>query len=179
MKWIIALCLFTAPAVADTCPPVPDRSAEKAFLFDSLASARNEVEAQPFNQGLWEIWTEAPDTIAQSMLDEGMARMRVADYLGAVAVFDRLTAYCPDYAEGYNQRAFTYFLGRNFIAALADLDRALVLEPNHVGALSGKGLTLIELGREAEAQEALRAAVALHPWLAERALLPESAATDL
>jgi hypothetical protein len=37
--------------------------------------------------------------------------------------------------------------------------------------LSGKALTLMGLGRDAEAQTVLRAALALNPWLEERALL--------
>ncbi|WP_375281598.1 tetratricopeptide repeat protein [Pseudooctadecabacter sp.] len=40
-----------------------------------------------------------------------------------------------------------------------------------MGALTGKALTLIELDRNEEAQEVLRAALRINPWLAERALL--------
>lgn len=179
MKWLFPLCILAAPAVAQTCPPVADSSKEQAELFAGLAAAENELAAAPFNQGLWEIWTDAPDEIAQAMLDDGMARRGVYDFAGAVTVLSRLVDYCPDYAEGYNQRAFAFFLGGDFVAALIDLDATLAIQPDHVGALSGKGLTLLRLGREAEAQEALRAAVALNPWLAERALIAEPAGTDL
>ena len=167
------------PATAIACPAVPDRSAEKAELFAALQEAGNEMQAQPYNRGLWEIWTDAPDEAAQAMLDEGMSRRNVSDFAGAVAVLDRLVDYCPDYAEGYNQRAFAYFLSGAFEAALVDLDRTLAIDPNHVGALSGKGLTLIQLGQDDAAQDALRAAVALNPWLSERALLREPPGTDL
>lgn len=171
--------LAAVPAFGQGCPIVPDRAAQKAELYQGLQSAKNEMEAAPYNAGLWEIWLDAPDEIAQAMLDEGMARRGVGDYLGAIAVLDDLVAYCPDYAEGYNQRAFTFFLGRDFEAALNDLDKALAIDPRHIGALSGKGLTLIEMGRITEAQDVLKAAVALHPWLSERFLITEPAGTDI
>ena len=156
-----------------------DRSADMAPHYAGLLAAENELGAAPHNAGLWEIWLDAPDDAAQELLDRGMNARRVSDFLGSIAAFDRLVEYCPVYAEGYNQRAFTYFLGGRFEEALADLDRTLAILPEHIGALSGKGLTLIELGRNEEAQEALKAAVALHPWLAERFLIEQPPGTDL
>ena len=100
-------------------------------------------------------------------------------FVGAIDVLDRLVAYCPDYAEGWNQRAFVHFLRQDFEAALTDLDAAIALNPRHVGALSGKALTLIGLGRKAEAELALRAALALNPWLSERHLLEGLAGEDI
>jgi Flp pilus assembly protein TadD len=90
-----------------------------------------------------------------------------------------LVEYCPDYAEGYNQRAFASFLRRDYNAALVDLNKALEIMPNHIAALSGKGMTLMGMGRNEEGQEALRGALALNPWLAERALITEPAGTDI
>ncbi|MCY4180919.1 MAG: tetratricopeptide repeat protein, partial [Litoreibacter sp.] len=90
------------------------------------------------------------------------------DYLGALTQFDALVAYCPDYAEGYNQRAFVHFLSGSYDKALQDLDRTLEITPDHIGALSGRALTLFELGREEQGQLALRAALAFNPWLPER-----------
>ena len=179
MKFALLITCLALPAMAQACPAVPVRSAEKAELYAGLLTAKNEMGAAPYNAGLWEIWLDAPDEIAQAMLNEGMALRRVYDFLGSVAVLNDLVDYCPDYAEGYNQRAFAYFLARDFEASLADLDRTLVIDPRHIGALSGKGLTLIELGRNKEAQVVLKEAVALHPWLSERFLIEEPPGTDL
>jgi tetratricopeptide (TPR) repeat protein len=68
---------------------------------------------------------------------------------------------------------------RDFEAALVDLDRALAILPTHIAALSGKGLTLIGLERYDEAQEVLRAAVAMNPWMQERELLVDPIPTDI
>ena len=167
------------PVFAQTCPQAPDHSVRQAALLDELKRAQSDGAARILNDQLWELWTDAPDDVAQAMLDEGMARRSGFDFAGARSVLSRLIDYCPDYAEGYNQRAFASFLAQDYETALADLDRALTLVPNHIGALSGKGLTLRELGRNAEAQAALRAAVSLNPWLQERMLLDAPIGTDL
>ncbi len=170
---------MAAPVFAQDCPSVPDRRAEMAEHYAGLQAAQNEMGAAPHNAALWEIWLDAPNETAQEMLDRGISLRSVSDFLGSIDALDRLVAYCPLYAEGYNQRAFTYFLGGRYEEALSDLDRTLELMPDHIGALSGKGLTLIEMGRIDDAQAALKAAVALHPWLAERFLIEEPAGTDL
>ena len=128
---------------------------------------------------LWRTWTDAPDAAAQALLDDGMARREAYDFLGARDIFDELVNYCPDYAEGYNQRAFVSFLRQDYAAALYDLDMALAILPDHVAALSGKALTLMGLQRMEEAQDVLRAAVALNPFLRERSMLVEPPGTDL
>jgi tetratricopeptide (TPR) repeat protein len=160
-----------APALAQDCAPVPDISADLDALIDEARAAPTERFARPIVARMWELWTLAPDARAQDLLDSGVARLRVADYPAAVAAFDALVAYCPDYAEGYNQRAFANFLQGELRLALSDLDLALERSPRHVGALSGKALTLFGLGELQAGQETLRTALDLNPWLAERALL--------
>ncbi len=176
----IALALFsiTGAAVAE-CPAAPDRSADLEALFDEARAAPDERAGRALSDRMWEIWTDAPDEAAQSLLDRGMAAREVHDFLGALEAFDRLVDYCPDYSEGYNQRAFIYFLNGEMEKALEDLDRTLEITPRHVGALSGRALTLIALGRNAEGQEALRQALDLNPWIPERGLLAEPPGDDI
>jgi tetratricopeptide (TPR) repeat protein len=120
---------------------------------------------------MWELWADAPDEVAQEMLDSGMRKRANFDLLGAIADFDRLVSYCPDYAEGYNQRAFALFIARDYARALPDLERAVGLSPDHTGARSGLALTLMQLGRLDEARAALRQALDRNPWLTERHLM--------
>lgn len=183
MKWMpitaVSASLFSAALWAEDCPPAPDHSAAAALIYEQLRTAKDPAEAQVLSGGLWELWLDAPDEIAQAMLDDGMARRGSYDLFGARSVLTELIAYCPAFAEGYNQRAFASYLAQDFELALADLDRTLMLLPDHIGALSGKALTLIALGRDDEAQAVLRAALRLNPWLAERALLRPAPGTDL
>lgn len=140
-------------------------------LYEALLVAPDETAARMITNQMWGYWDNAPDEASQAMLDEAMRARARFDFLHALDRLDTLVGYCPFYAEGYNQRAFVNFLREDFAAALPDLDRALELNPRHIGALSGKAVTLFALGREEEAQVALRAALAINPWLAERALL--------
>lgn len=176
---LLHLALIVAGPAYGACPAAPDIAADETAIFDQIQSVETEMAARDLSGGLWELWTLAPDSAAQDMLDEGMERRAAYDFLGARAALDRLVAYCPDYAEGWNQRAFVSFLVQDFEPALADLDRALDLNPRHVGALSGKALTLIGMGRDAEAQIVLRAALDLNPWLSERHLLTDPPGEDI
>ncbi|MEI4262681.1 tetratricopeptide repeat protein [Roseovarius sp. D0-M9] len=170
----ITACLVAAPTLlaADTCPAAPDHSDALAALIEEARSAENRRAGMAVSDKMWALWADAPDTRAQELLDEGMERRQSYDYDGALAAFEALVAYCPDYAEGYNQRAFISYLRQDFEAALPDLDAALERTPRHVAALTGKALTLVALGRKGEAALALRAALDMNPWLSERALLP-------
>ncbi len=171
----IAACLAAAPAIpaaADTCPAAPDHSAALAALINEARSAEDRGAGMEVSDRMWALWAEAPDARAQELLDEGMERRQSYDYDGAMAAFEALVDYCPDYAEGYNQRAFIAYLRQDYEAALPDLDAALDRTPRHVAALTGKALTLVAMGRNGEAALALRAALDMNPWLSERALLP-------
>ena len=172
-----AMCLFVASVVfsatqaAATCPVSEPQTEDLDRVIARLQAAATEGQAQALNTQLWEIWTTAPDERAQAILDRGMRRRSGYDFLGALADFDALIAYCPDYAEGWNQRAFVHFLTRDFEAALVDLKQTLILSPRHIGALSGQALTLMELSRPDEARTVLNTALALNPWLPERHLM--------
>ncbi|WP_299354400.1 tetratricopeptide repeat protein [uncultured Shimia sp.] len=163
--------LLSGAAVASECPTAPDHSVKLDALIGQIQVAPDETEARVLSNELWQYWADAPDEAAQEVLDRGMRKRAAWDLLGALEDFDTLVAYCPEYAEGYNQRAFANFLRQDFEAALPDLERAIELSPRHIGALSGRAMTLIGLGREAEAQDALVAALELNPWLPERGLL--------
>lgn len=181
---VLALAAALAAPVAalaaeGVCPPVPDRSAEVQALYARLRAAPNLTAARPLSDALWRIWTAAPDAAAQALLDRGMSRREAYDYAAAAEAFDALIAYCPDYAEGWNQRAFVNFLRGRHAEALDDLERALELNPDHAAALSGLALTLMSLGRIEAGQAALRAALALNPWLPERGYLIEPPGEEL
>ncbi|CUH46047.1 tetratricopeptide repeat protein [Ruegeria atlantica] len=158
-------------AYAQDCPVAPDHSADVSAVLEQIQDAETEQSARALSGQLWEFWTDAPDESAQAVLDRGMTRRNAWDLLGAIEDFDKLVAYCPSYAEGYNQRAFAHYLRQDFQSALPDLDKAIELSPNHVAAISGRALTLIGLQRMDEAREALSQALELNPWLSERHLM--------
>lgn len=163
--------VMAGPAFADGCPVAPDHSEALQPLYDQLQQAEGDMDARLVSNQMWQYWADAPDEASQEILDEGMKARAAFDFVRALDRFDRLVDYCPFYAEGYNQRAFVTYLRQDYAGALPDLDRALELNPKHLGALSGRALSLLALGRDLEGQKALREALALNPWLTERHLL--------
>lgn len=179
MRHAFALTLLASPLLADGCPTAPDNTAALDPLYEALLEAPNEMAARLITNQMWMLWDDAPDEPSQSMLNDGMQARAEYDFLRALDRLNKLVDYCPFYAEGYNQRAFVNFLRGDYATALPDLEEALKLNPRHIGALSGKALTLIALGREEEGQAALRAALELNPWLSERAFLKPVPGKDL
>jgi len=171
-KLALISALLAFPAAARECPPLPDQTVEKNRLHAELLASDNQASGQIIGGRLWQIWTKAPDSTAQEMLDRGVERLRVADYDRAESHFSDLITYCPDYAEGWNQRAYAHFLRQQYDESLDDLAETLAREPRHFGALAGRALVLMNMGRTKLGQNALRKALKVNPWLNERHLLP-------
>lgn len=171
MRAFLVLLALSQPLHAETCPAPLDQSAAFDGLFDSVRTVGSQLEAEVLSQQMWQLWTQAPDAKAQALLDRGMEKRAGFDFMGALEALDALVAYCPDYAEGWNQRAFVHFLRQDFPSAREDLTMAKSINPRHVGVLTGLALTYIGLGQDADAQDALAAAVELNPWVKERHLL--------
>lgn len=176
---LIAIGLAATPVLAQDCPPAPDHTERLTQLIAEAQQAPTEMAGRLISNQMWELWADAPDEPAQEILDAGLRKRRAFDLLGARTDFDRLIDYCPDYAEGYNQRAFVNFIRQDYATALVDLERAVELAPDHVAAMAGLSLTLTQLGRIRAAQGVLRKALDLHPWLPERHMLIEQPGEEL
>lgn len=170
LLWTLLLIPLAGTVVAETCPAAPDHSEKLTALITEIQQVGNESDAQVISNKMWEIWADAPDEAAQAILDRGMSRRSSWDLSGALQDFNRLVDYCPDYAEGYNQRAFVNFLRHDFVSALQDLNKALEISPRHIAAMSGRALSLMALDRIDEASLELDRALELNPWLPERGL---------
>ena len=179
MRWLFLIMILAAPAYGQECPAVPDHEKQLAVLIQQSRIAPDEQTARRIMDRMWLLWRDAPDQRAQDMLDRGIERREAYDFEAAENTLSDLIAYCPDYAEGYNQRAFVFFLRSDYANALEDLERALELSPNHIAAMSGKALSLMGLGRVKAAQTTLRQALALNPWLPERGLLQKPMGEEL
>lgn len=175
MKAVLAISfLVVATQAVAQCPDVVPPDPRRALLMDQVRIAQSNQQAQLLTNQLWAIWASAPDTHAQEILDEGMQRRSTGDLDGAQTAFDALVAYCPDYAEGYNQRAFVAFIRGAYAEAIPDLERAVSLAPDHFAALTGLALAQIGQGQHAEGQANLRRALEMNPWLPERRFLEDA-----
>ncbi|POF28705.1 tetratricopeptide repeat protein [Roseibium marinum] len=170
------LCVLAVVLVCMPGQAAPSGAqSEQDALFEALKTAPNEAEARKIEDDIWYSWLDAaPTPEIRSRIDTAMQRRGVYDFQGARDLLDEVVAEAPDYSEGWNQRAFILFLQGDYEASLIDIERALKLEPRHFGALSGKAMIFMTMGRVKLGQEALRKAVEIHPFLKERTmLLPE------
>lgn len=157
------------PALADDAA---DRLAVDK-LFAALRVAPDYQTAHDIDQQIWGYWTTPSDPTLANRMREALAARNLGDVALAIRLLDRLIEDYPDYAEGWNQRATLYYAIGNFDASIADCDKVLAVEPRHFGALSGRALMYLQLGRRALAIKDMAAALAIHPFLRERRLFPE------
>ena len=71
--------------------------------------------------------------------------MRTQDLIMSIAFFTRVIEKKPDFAEGWNKRATTYFMMGEFDKSMLDINQTLKLEPRHFGALDGMALIFLHL----------------------------------
>jgi tetratricopeptide (TPR) repeat protein len=72
----------------------------------------------------------------------------------------------PTFAEAWKARATVYYNMDDLDNSLADIERAVEVDPRHFPALGGLGLILNELGRKEEALAAYRRALTINPHYA-------------
>lgn len=155
---LCASALFTsAAATADQNDP------RLEDLFKQLQAATNLAEAVPVEELIWQIWAEHEDASIANLMLRGIQQVNANDLQGALATFDRLVAAAPDFAEAWNKRATVHWLLGNHEASEADIVKTLQLEPFHFGALSGRGLVLMQQRRFEEARSAFTRALEVHP----------------
>ncbi|MHA7777482.1 tetratricopeptide repeat protein [Roseibium sp. M-1] len=166
-------CLLAMTVPAEATP-------EQDNLFEALKNATNEEEASKIEDAIWRSWLDqAPTPEIRQKVDSAMRKRGSYDFAGAKELLDDVVSEAPDYSEGWNQRAFILFLQGNYEDSLVDIEKALALEPRHFGALSGRAIIFMTLGRVQLGQEALKEAIEIHPFLKERDMLIKPQGVDL
>lgn len=169
--WILSLffCLSAGHAEIEA---VSDKAALNK-LFDDLKRAENPTEAEAITEQIWRHWFQVKNADAQQLMNRAQLARRAGAFEHALVLLDKIVQLAPDYAEGWNQRATVLFvLGRD-TESVADIRKVLQLEPRHFGALSGLGLIHIRAQNWKAAIVSIERALAVHPFLRERALIPK------
>jgi tetratricopeptide (TPR) repeat protein len=141
-----------------------DRDAMLAELYTHLAAAHDATQATPISEAIEALWQQSgSDTVGVLMARSAKA---IADKKNDLAMqfLDAVTELAPDYAEGWNRRAYVQFLQNNYDGAVGDLRRALALDPNHFKALEGLARILRETGQKKPALQAYKQILKISPY---------------
>jgi tetratricopeptide (TPR) repeat protein len=114
-------------------------------------------------RGVEHVWFYAAGRDAYDRMQAAYRAEERGECAQALEVLDQLVARYPHYAEAWNRRASVLWQMGEFRKSMTDCERALRLNPNHYGALQGKGVCLLKMGEVSEACQALRAALKISP----------------
>ncbi len=167
-----AACADTASASASTSIPVARKKtgAElRAARLDQLLAELHQPAQDPKNYDreveIWQIWARDDSPTAEVLLKQASVAMQAQDYDASEQTLVQLVESYPKFAEGWNRRGLLYFMLKRYDVALIDVDHALSLEPRHFSALADKGMILMAMGKNADALNAFRDALAINPHM--------------
>ena len=98
------------------------------------------------------------DVSPEHMVEQARERFQLQDYYGAIHFLEEVIASGRAFADAHHLLGLSLSLVGQPEPALAQLDRALHLNPHYVEALIHRAIVLNELGRETEADQAFRRA---------------------
>jgi Flp pilus assembly protein TadD len=156
--------IFVAAFLAAGICAAPLSAADSALdeLYGRLADPDN-GEWSRAQSDILRAWSKSGSALMDLLLRRGQEAIEAGDYAAAIDHLTALTDHAPDFAEGWNARATAFFLAGQFGPSVADIGRALALNPHHFQALAGLGMIFQQTGRNAEAIAAYRASLAIHP----------------
>lgn len=108
-------------------------------------------------------WDRSGSPSANLLLDRGRKAYAAGNLEGAIDHYSALTDHAPDFAEGWVGRARIFYDMDEYGLALADLERAIALNPRHFEAISGLGLIFEAMNRQEDAYEAYTLVRSIHP----------------
>ena len=95
--------------------------------------------------------------------DKDADELMIEAFEEAVTIFTEVIEMAPDFAEGYNKRATTYYLIQEYEKSIRDCDTTIALNPVHFGGLSGAGLCYLGLRNLPKALDYFERAIAVNP----------------
>lgn len=152
---IFCLMMVVFPAYAADDERL-DRLFEQLQDADPREAARieREIEMEFSNSG---------SPAMNLLLERGRDALEAGESSAAIEHLTALTDHAPEFAEGWYMRAMAFLKTERFGLALADLEKALALNPRHFEAIGALGFVMQQLDRPEMAQRAYTLALEIHP----------------
>lgn len=135
------------------------------FLFGALKAAPDAESAKQVENRIWAMWIASGSDTTNLLMSRVKAATDGKDLDLAIKLLDAVVEIRPGYVEGWNRRATIYYMKKDYVKSMQDIQQVLAREPRHFWALSGLGMILHEYGDERRALLALRKALEIHPHL--------------
>lgn len=149
-------------AILLTCGSLAADEAALDQLFQLLRQPDVD-DWESIEQEIWQEWSESGSPTIDLLLERGRQAMTDGDLKVAIEHFSAVIDHAPDFAEGWNARATAFFASERYGLSIADIQRTLILNPRHFGALQGLGRILEEMGHIESSLQAYRKAFDLNP----------------
>lgn len=143
----------------------PSRAVTLDTLFERLAKAETEIEAQGIAGLIERRWSRSGSDTADLLLNRASQAVEKKELDLAVELLDRVVTLQPGWASAWYTRATVFYQLEDPVAAMADLNRALKLEPRHYAAWAGLGQIFMAGDDKARALEAFRRALKINPQI--------------
>lgn len=153
----LALVTISMPFAVSAADP-----AREAELLQSLADA-DPAGAVSIARELESAWDKSGSAAMDLLLRRGRDALERGDTLEAIEHLTALTDHAPEFAQGWYERSRAFFAADLMGPAVADLERALALNPNDYNAIYGLGVVLEHFNDPKSAYEAYSRAQAIHP----------------
>ena len=156
------------------CPVNSSENSRLNQLFYELKENDNLKNADFLEKQIWAIWNKHPKNIKLTeKLEFGTELMYSGDYDYALIVFSNIINADPTWSEAWNKRATLLYFMKKFEKSLTDINKVLLIEDRHFGALSGQAQIYIQLKKYEQAIDSLKKARKIHPTIRGNNLITE------
>ena len=135
---------------------------DESELLEALAQA-DEAQALRLDRQLQALWSKSGSASADLLLKRGRDALEEDDTRAAIEHLTALTDHAPEFAQGWAERARTFYALDLYGPAISDLEHVLALNPQHFDAIMGLAVMLDQMGRAEDAYEAYLQVKAIHP----------------
>ncbi|MDH4991898.1 hypothetical protein QEZ48_13830 [Aquamicrobium lusatiense] len=154
---------FPHPASADQ---VVETSVQKLDrLLAELKREGNPKAADRIARRIQQEWSQSGSASVDLMMQWSQKAAASGKYDVALDFLDLVVTLQPDYAEGWNRRATVHYAMKSYAKSMADINRALALEPRHYGAISGLARIMTDTERKEAAVDAWQRVLDIYPAL--------------